>query len=150
MKNKTTAALLALFLGGIGVHKFYLGKNGQGLVYLLFCWTFIPSVLGFIEAIMLFSMTEEVFNKTYNLASTEKSGLKKCPFCAELVQKEALKCKHCGSVLSEIKAESKNSEENGEETIAEETTGTPFASYVKVILFWVVILVILGTLLRNL
>lgn len=27
MKNKTTAGLLALFLGGIGVHKFYLGKS---------------------------------------------------------------------------------------------------------------------------
>ncbi|MEZ4462632.1 MAG: TM2 domain-containing protein [bacterium] len=37
MKDKTTAFLLAWFLGGFGIHKFYLGENGAGLLYLLFC-----------------------------------------------------------------------------------------------------------------
>lgn len=36
MKNKTTAALLALFLGGIGIHRFYLGKWISSIFYLLF------------------------------------------------------------------------------------------------------------------
>lgn len=44
-KNRITAALLALFLGGFGVHKFYLGQSGVGIIYLLFCWTFIPALL---------------------------------------------------------------------------------------------------------
>ena len=35
-KNRIAAALFALFLGGIGVHKFYLGQIGLGIVYLLF------------------------------------------------------------------------------------------------------------------
>ena len=35
MKNKTTAGLLALFLGGCGAHHFYLGNNKKGLTYLL-------------------------------------------------------------------------------------------------------------------
>ena len=65
MKNKTTAGLLALFLGGIGVHKFYLGK-ASGIWYLLFCWTFIPVIVAFIEAISLFTMSEEEFDEKYN------------------------------------------------------------------------------------
>ena len=47
-KSKTTAGLLALFLGGLGAHKFYLGKNALGVMYLLFCWTFLPAIFGFI------------------------------------------------------------------------------------------------------
>ena len=27
MKNKTTAGVLALLLGGLGIHKFYLGNS---------------------------------------------------------------------------------------------------------------------------
>jgi len=34
-KNKWTAFLLCLFLGGLGVHKFYEGRIGMGILYLL-------------------------------------------------------------------------------------------------------------------
>lgn len=37
--------LLALFLGGIGAHDFYVGKTGKGLIKLAFCWTGIPSIV---------------------------------------------------------------------------------------------------------
>ena len=51
MKNKTVSILLALFLGGLGLHHFYLGHWGRGILYLLFCWTGVPAVLGVIDAI---------------------------------------------------------------------------------------------------
>lgn len=39
MKNKqlsrTSALLLCLFLGGLGIHRFYVGKTGSGAVMLL-------------------------------------------------------------------------------------------------------------------
>lgn len=49
-KNPTTAVLLALFLGGLGAHKFYLGKTGAGIIYILFCWTTIPAWIALFEA----------------------------------------------------------------------------------------------------
>ena len=64
-KNKTTAALLALFFGGFGVHKFYLGQGGLGAVYLLFFWTLIPALVAFIETLSLFGMNDTAFATRY-------------------------------------------------------------------------------------
>lgn len=47
--NKVVYCLLAFFLGGIGIHKFYAGKIGSGILYIMFCWTFVPAVIAFIE-----------------------------------------------------------------------------------------------------
>ncbi len=50
--NKLVYCLLCFFLGGIGAHKFYSHRIGTGIVYLLFCWTFIPAFIAFIEFII--------------------------------------------------------------------------------------------------
>lgn len=64
-KNKLVAGILAVLLGGIGVHKFYLGKGLQGVLYLVFCWTFIPAVLGLIEGLNYLLMSEKTFFERY-------------------------------------------------------------------------------------
>lgn len=64
-KSKGTAALLAIFLGGLGAHKFYLGHPGWGFIYLIFCWTFIPEALGIIEGIIYLTMKDEAFAQKY-------------------------------------------------------------------------------------
>ena len=66
MKDKTTAGVLALLLGGVGVHKFYLGQTGAGIVYLLFCWTSIPFIVSLIEGISTLSMSQGAFDAKYN------------------------------------------------------------------------------------
>ncbi len=64
-KSRIAAALFAIFLGGLGIHKFYLGRVGWGIVYLLFCWTFIPAIVGFIEGIIYLTMSDEEFIAKY-------------------------------------------------------------------------------------
>lgn len=64
-KNKVTAGILGILLGGIGVHKFYLGRVGAGIVYILFCWTGIPSIIGLIEGIIYLTATDEKFARDY-------------------------------------------------------------------------------------
>lgn len=68
-RSRLLAALLAFFLGGIGIHKFYLGQHGQGVLYLLFFWTFIPSIIAFFEFIILLVTSDDDFNKRFNAAS---------------------------------------------------------------------------------
>ncbi|MBV8636364.1 MAG: NINE protein [Burkholderiaceae bacterium] len=64
-KNKVVAAVLAFFLGGLGVHRFYLGK-WWGVFYLLFCWTFIPGFIALIEAVVFLVASDESWNAKYN------------------------------------------------------------------------------------
>lgn len=64
-KDKLAAALLAIFLGGFGVHKFYLGKTAQGIIYLIFFWTAIPAIIGFIEGILYLVKSDEDWAKEW-------------------------------------------------------------------------------------
>ena len=64
-KTVSTGVLLALFVGGFGIHKFWLSEIVPGVLYLLFCWTFIPSIIALIEC---FFMKNTVNNYNYRLA----------------------------------------------------------------------------------
>lgn len=74
MKNRTTAALLAFFLGGFGGQYFYLGKAGTGVVCLLFSWTFIPCIIAFYHTIKFLTMSDEAFNAEYNAGQVPALG----------------------------------------------------------------------------
>ncbi|MBR2576425.1 MAG: TM2 domain-containing protein [Firmicutes bacterium] len=52
VKSKIAAGVLGIVLGGLGIHKFYMGRIGLGIVYILFCWTGIPSIIGLVEGII--------------------------------------------------------------------------------------------------
>lgn len=60
-KNKIVAGLLGIFLGGFGVHNFYLGYTGKAVAQLLItvlscCMlSFVSSIWGFIEGILILS-----------------------------------------------------------------------------------------------
>ncbi len=73
MKNRLTAAWFALLLGSFGVHKFYLRDPGAGIFYIVIAMIAsrmsilpISGILGVIDAIVLFSMSDEKFDAKYN------------------------------------------------------------------------------------
>lgn len=63
--NKVGYALFAFFLGGLGIHKFYSGKPVQGVFYLLFSWTWIPSIIAFIEGIIALTKESDAYGNIY-------------------------------------------------------------------------------------
>ena len=64
MKSKTTAVLLWLFLGIFSVHRFYLGKTGSGILYLLTLQLF---GIGWIIDIFLIGGWVEQYNTNVEL-----------------------------------------------------------------------------------
>jgi len=78
-KSKVVAGLLAIFLGSLGIHKFYLGYHSEGIVMLVmyltgfflafglvgFLWVWIPGIIGLIEAIIYFTKSDYDFEQTY-------------------------------------------------------------------------------------
>jgi TM2 domain-containing membrane protein YozV len=74
-KSRIVAAALALILGGIGAHKFYLGKVALGVVYLLFSWTGIPSLIAWIEGITYLAKSNEAWAQEYGGSVETPSSL---------------------------------------------------------------------------
>lgn len=63
-RNPSTALILALFLGGLGAHRFYLRQWGWGAAYVLFCWTFVPVFVALVECFLIRGRTEKYNEQT--------------------------------------------------------------------------------------
>ena len=64
--SKALLLLLTFFGGGLGAHKFYLGKYWQGALYLIFFWTWIPALVALIEFIIYAFTSSERLNEKYS------------------------------------------------------------------------------------
>lgn len=63
--SKGVYIALCLFLGGLGIHKFYAGKWGQGLLYVVFCWTYIPAVIALIDLVVAIFKRSDNYGQIY-------------------------------------------------------------------------------------
>lgn len=77
-KSKIAAGLLAIFLGALGIHKFYLGYTSAGIAMLLvtllgwivfFIGPAVMSTIALIEGIIYLSDSSEDFHLTYVVGS---------------------------------------------------------------------------------
>jgi TM2 domain-containing membrane protein YozV len=63
--KKITAGLLGILLGGLGIHKFYLGYIKEGVIQLVLGFFCIGSIIGLIEGIIYLTKSDEAFVATY-------------------------------------------------------------------------------------
>lgn len=128
-RDTQIAVVLALFLGSIGVHHFYMRRYGLFLAALLFAWTFIPMLEGWVEAIFLPKLVKEYNEEqavrianTLMLArqisvvppatpptTTPASMVERivvreivkipCKYCGSLIDQTATSCPYCGGNL---------------------------------------------------
>lgn len=65
--KKLTAALLAILLGTLGIHYFYLGKAFAGIITIVlsFCTCGIWGLLMFVQGIIMLTMTDQQFAGKY-------------------------------------------------------------------------------------
>ncbi len=69
--KKITAGVLGIVLGALGIHKFMLGYNTEGLIMLLVTLLTcgfggaVMGVIGLIEGIMYLTKSDEEFKATY-------------------------------------------------------------------------------------
>ncbi len=82
---------LSLFAASIANKK---GRSGNAFFFLAF---FLSPVVGIIAALAADSSPEGIERN-----ELLKGLSRKCPFCAELVKKDAAICKHCGKDLPEL------------------------------------------------
>ena len=66
LKSQSVAALLAAFVGGLGIHRFYLSRPISGIFYILFCWTGIPGLVALVETFVYAFMSPENWARKYN------------------------------------------------------------------------------------
>jgi TM2 domain-containing membrane protein YozV len=119
-KDEVVGVLFALFLGNFGIHKFYLGETGWGVAYLLFFWTGIPAILGFVECFLMPGRVR-AYNagQARNIASgivtsgapavatgapASLPALSTAAFCAACggtVELGAAFCPHCGAAVAQ-------------------------------------------------
>ncbi len=65
--KKIVAGILGILLGGLGIHKFYLGYTKQGILQIVItiCTCGLGSFMGLIEGIIYLTKGDEEFVATY-------------------------------------------------------------------------------------
>jgi len=65
-EKKIPAGILGILLGGLGIHKFYLGYTKEGVIQILLCFLCgIGALIGLIEGIIYLTKSDEEFVKIY-------------------------------------------------------------------------------------
>jgi TM2 domain-containing membrane protein YozV len=112
-KDEVVGLLFALLLGTFGIHHFYLRRDGLGVLYLIFFWTGIPAILGFIECFFMpgrvrqYNAMQAIYISSQILgapvqsfASAHPPAATHCNACGNIIDPTAVFCNHCGAAIT--------------------------------------------------
>jgi TM2 domain-containing membrane protein YozV len=110
-KDEVVGLLFALLLGSFGVHHFYLRRDGLGVLYLIFFWTGIPALLGFIECFFMpgrvrqYNAMQAMYISSQILGAPIHPGAAAtfathCHACGNAIDPTAAFCNHCGAAIT--------------------------------------------------
>ena len=108
-KDEVIGVLFALFLGCFGIHHFYLRRDGLGVLYLLFFWTGITAILGFIECFFMpgrvrqYNATQAYYISSQILGTAPShpgSPAPHCNACGSPIDPTASFCTRCGAAIN--------------------------------------------------
>lgn len=106
-KDEMVGVLLALFLGCFGLHHFYLRRDMLGVLYLIFFWTGITAILGFIECFFMpgrvryYNAMQARYISSQILATpTQPLATAHCNACNASIDPTATFCTHCGAAIT--------------------------------------------------
>ena len=65
------AGVLALVIGGFGVHKFFLGYTSAGIIQILLSCVGVGGIIALVEGIIYLTKTDEEFIQTYQIGEKQ-------------------------------------------------------------------------------
>ena len=106
MRNRLITLIITFIAGYFGAHKFYLGQNFSGIMYLVFCWTGIPAILTFFDFLGLLFMSDRDFDRKFNSVSTSAlpHSYQPKPSNDSTVFKKQQSSKEIAQTLAELKS----------------------------------------------
>jgi len=111
-KDEVVGVLLALFLGTFGAHHFYMRRPGLGILYCVFFWTGVPTVVSFIECFFMPGRVRQYnlalatyFAGSLNAVPTMNAGpsagpVRSCERCGALLLAGSNYCGQCGARMA--------------------------------------------------
>jgi TM2 domain-containing membrane protein YozV len=104
-KDEVVGILLAITLGGLGMHHFYLRRDGLGILYLLFSWTSIPMFVAWVEAFFMPGRVRrynalQAAHISSQILATSGRPASRCGACGHFTNPTAMFCNHCGASVT--------------------------------------------------
>jgi TM2 domain-containing membrane protein YozV len=63
--SRVTCGIVAILIGGLGIHKFMMGNSTAGIIQIVLCCLGVGGIIGLIEGIIYLTKTDEEFYQTY-------------------------------------------------------------------------------------